>query len=147
MIVTEFVQESGLKTDPSFYPLHTSSPIPLRPSWSGPGGRRPPGMWQIWCPPSVTAVIRCGWNQAESTGGLTLAKTAWATSISPRTNVALYPTSHNPVQWPKGWNHWHVLRAPNHVTSHDVQQKSLSWGRCKMVLITKSINTSCCKPQ
>ena len=35
--------EGGSSTDPSVCPLHTSFPIPQRPTCSGPGGRRPTG--------------------------------------------------------------------------------------------------------
>ena len=34
---------TGFPTDPPVCPLHTSSPIPQRPTCSVPGGRRPPG--------------------------------------------------------------------------------------------------------
>ena len=34
---------SEQSTNPSVCPFHTSSPIPQRPTCSGPGGRRPPG--------------------------------------------------------------------------------------------------------
>ena len=41
-----------LPADPSFCPLHTSSPIPQLPTCSGPGGRRPPGQRRAsGCPP------------------------------------------------------------------------------------------------
>ena len=40
-------RDTAVDTDPCFCPLQMSSPIPRCPTNSGPGGRRPPGKWQI----------------------------------------------------------------------------------------------------
>ena len=83
-------------TDPSVCPLHTSSPIPQRPMYSGPRGHRPPGQRR----PRAARRTVGGRRRLEGCvppgRGLGFAR---ATSISPRTNVTpliLHPAA---LQW------------------------------------------------
>ena len=96
-----------------FCHLQTSSPIPRHPhTYSGPGGRRPPGRCQILHRPPELGDHRwpAGLERAECTEVWPWPKRyefTRVTSISPRTTVTPYPTSHSPAMvWAdrKGFN-------------------------------------------
>ena len=52
-------------TDPSVRPTHTSSPIPQRPTYSEPGGRRPPGQRRLELSAGQLAAAT-GWGMRPS---------------------------------------------------------------------------------